>query len=134
MNFKIIEVGFTDVFIHFKSKVCVDGPTEVCNPPICADGPRTILNPGMANDFMSGQGAVPIGPRILGNEGNAGLTKAGFDIVEFGGQNSTFVDWNTIMNDPFNLDLIASAKERHLSEIILQSYFREPRCVLILIK
>ena len=122
---KIIEVGFTDVFIHFKSKVCVDGPTEVCNPPICADGPRTILNPGMANDFMSGQGAVPIGPRILGNEGNAGLTKAGFDIVEFDGQNSTFVDWNSIMDDPFNLDLIASAKERHLSGIILQSYSRE---------
>ena len=98
------------MFIHFKSKVCVDGPTEVCNPPICADGPRTILNPGMANDFMSGQGAVPIGPRILGNEGNAGLTKAGFDIVEFDGQNSTFVDWKSIMNDPFNLDLIANAK------------------------
>ena len=69
----------------------------------------------MANDFMSGQGAVPIGPRILGNEGNAGLTKAGFDIVEFDGQNSTFVDWNSIMSDPFNLNLIANAKEHHLT-------------------
>ena len=115
------EVGFTDVFIHFKSKVCVDGPTEVCNPPICADGPRTILNPNMANDFMSGEGAVPIGPRILGNEGNAGLTIQGVDIVEFDGQNSTFVDWRSIMNDPFNLNLIANAKEIHFKAFNLLS-------------
>ena len=68
----------------------------------------------MANDFVSAEGSVPLGPRILGNEGNAGITIDGVDIVEFDGQNSTFVNWNRIMNDPFNLDLIASAKEHRL--------------------
>ena len=52
---KFLEADINPVFIHYQTKVCVNGPSENCFPEKCPDDARQLIDTEhMLSDFVQG--------------------------------------------------------------------------------
>ena len=91
------EAGINPVFIHYQTKVCVDGPSENCFPEKCPDDARQLIDTEhMLSDFIQG-GHMDDNGQIIPNN----IAKIVFDPLQDPDREKKQT-WNQIIADNFD--------------------------------